>query len=138
MPGRSPKRPAPREFDVLDALWNLGPSRVREVREHFAQAGEDLAYNTVQTLLNRLADKGLVRVDRRGNAHVYRAAVRRDAAYAARVRGFVQEVFDGSALPLVTHLLRNGRLKQSELKELRALIDAQTAGRRGSKRRRST
>src|SRR5690606_29551209 len=53
---RSKKKPAPRlsrlELEVLDALWTLGPSSVREVQEHFPKKGRP-AYTTVQTIVYR-------------------------------------------------------------------------------------
>ena len=111
---------------MLRALWDLGPSRVREVRDHLAAGGERLAYNTVQTLLNRLVEKGQVRVDTRGAAHVYRAVARREKLYAARIRQLLHELFDGSAVPLISHLLRDGELDPGEREELRRLIDEET------------
>ena len=91
------------------------------------RTGAALAYNTVQTLLNRLAEKGQVRLDKRGSAFVYKAAMPRDKAYRARIREFVQEMFDGSAQPLVSHLVREGKLKPNEVEELTALLDREDA-----------
>jgi predicted transcriptional regulator len=124
---RRSRRPAPREFDVLRALWSLGPSPVRDVREQLEESGTKLAYNTVQTLLNRLVEKRQVKVDRRGAAHVYRAAAPREKMIASRVTQFVQEVFEGSPVPLVTRLLRDTRLDESECEELRRLLDEHEA-----------
>ena len=104
------KRAAPREFEILRALWDLGPSRVRDVRERLESEGRPLAYNTVQTLLNRLVEKRQARVDKRGSAHVYRAVVQRERAYSERIRDLLDELFDGSSVPLVSHLLSNESL----------------------------
>lgn len=118
-------------LEVLKALWDLGPSRVRAVRERLEETGHRLAYNTVQTLLNRLVGKGRVQRKKEGNAFVYRAAVRRDQAYGSRIRSFVGELFDGSSLPLISHLLREGKLSDDEVDELRSLIDERSKRKRG-------
>ena len=52
--------PSPRELDVLKALWGLGSGSVREVHERMCPDGE-LAFNTIQTLLRIMEDKGLIR-----------------------------------------------------------------------------
>ena len=62
-------QPTPRELEILKALWDHGPSGVREVYQILAEAqDEDLAYNTVQTLLRIMEDKGLVKHHVEGRA----------------------------------------------------------------------
>lgn len=124
------KQPARGEFDVLRALWELGPSPVRAVREHMEENGRSLAYNTVQTLLNRLVDKGQVRVDDGASTYLYAAAQPQEKVVGARVRGLLDELFDGSAAPLVSHLVRKGGLKRRDFEELSALIEEESKKRR--------
>src|SRR5687768_14768700 len=95
--------PTPRELEILKVLWEQGPSTVRDVHRHFA-AHEDLAYNTVQTMLRLMADKkGLVRAELQGRGYVYTALYTRDASTAS----FLDRVFDGAAAQLVQSLLRS-------------------------------
>jgi predicted transcriptional regulator len=90
---------------------------VRSVYKRLAE-GEDLAYNTVQTLLRIMEDKGLVQHDTQGRTFVYQSCFSRDES-AAR---FLDRVFDGAADQLVLSLLRSERIAPAELESLHALI----------------
>lgn len=115
--------PAPtgRELEILKVLWELGPSSVRVVYRQLLEqqpAGEDLAYNTVQTLLRIMETKGLVTHAQEGRAFVYSARYSRDQS-AAR---FLDRVFDGAASQLVASLLQGERISPEELERMQTLI----------------
>lgn len=109
--------PTPRELEILKILWEQGPSSVRSVYKRMAQA-EDLAYNTIQTLLRIMEDKGLVRHTTEGRTFVYKARFSRDES-AAR---FLDRVFDGAVDQLMLSLLRSERIAASELESMQAMI----------------
>lgn len=111
------------ELEVLVALWDDGPGTVRHVLNHLRQRGRKLAYTTVQTFLTRLEQKGFAKSNKSDLAFVYRAAVTRDRVTRSRLRGVIQQLFDGAAGPLVLQLLRTERLSRDELDELQTLID---------------
>jgi len=109
--------PTPREMEILKVLWELGPSSVRGVHRQLAQF-EDLAYNTVQTLLRIMEEKGLVRHHSEGRTFIYTPRFSRDES-AAR---FLERVFDGAADQLVLSLLRSERVSQVELERMQKMI----------------
>jgi BlaI family transcriptional regulator, penicillinase repressor len=109
--------PTPRELEILKVLWDQGPSSVRAVYRRLAQT-EDLAYNTVQTLLRIMEDKGLVGHHTEGRSFVYTPQFSRDES-AAR---FLDRVFDGAADQLVLSLLRSERISGDELERMQAMI----------------
>lgn len=111
------------ELEVLKALWDLGPSSVREVRDHLGAQGRDLAYTTVLTFLTRLKTKRFVSSRKTGQAFVYTPKVTRDKVSGARVRSLMEQLFDGSPAPLVLQLVRTQRFTAEELAELRDLLD---------------
>jgi BlaI family penicillinase repressor len=117
--------PTPREMEILKVLWESGPASVRDVFRELAQ-DEDLAYNTIQTLLRIMEDKGLVRHHVAGRAFVYTPLYSREQS----VRGFLDRVFDGAAEQLVMTLLRSERLSAQELDRLQAMIEAARKSRR--------
>jgi BlaI family transcriptional regulator, penicillinase repressor len=122
--------PTPRELEILKVLWEQGPSSVRTVYRRLAQA-EDLAYNTVQTLLRIMEDKGLVGHHTEGRSFVYTPRFSRDES-AAR---FLDRVFDGAADQLVLSLLRSERISGHELERMQAMIGKarqKKAGRRST------
>ena len=112
--------PTPRELEILKVLWEDGPSSVRGVHRRLTVREPELAYNTVQTLLRLMEDKGLVRHDLDGRAFIYVAQFSRDESTAR----FLDRVFDGAASEMVQSLLRGERVSASELEEIQNLIDA--------------
>ncbi len=109
-----------RESDIMAVLWERGPSTVAEVREHLA---DDLAYNTVLTMLRILEEKGYAGHEAEGRAYRFHALVEREAAAESAVRGLVRRLFGGSPTLLLTELVRHRNVPDVELKRLRALID---------------
>src|SRR4029077_15779788 len=100
-------------------LWEQGPSSVRTVHRCLDRA-DDLAYNTVQTLLRIMEDKGIVEHHTEGRTFVYTPHFSRDES-AAR---FLDRVFDGAADQLVLSLLRSERISADELERMQTLISA--------------
>lgn len=111
------------ELEVLKVLWDLGPVNVRRVLDDLHGRGRRVAYTTVQTMLTRLEQKGFVRRDKRGTAHVYRAAISRERISTWRLDRLMQQLYDGAAGPLVLQLVQSGRLKPEEIDELQRLIE---------------
>jgi len=104
-------------MEILKILWDLGPVSVRDVYRRMA-AREDLAYNTVQTLLRIMEDKGLVQHHVEGRAFIYTPTYSREES----VNGFLDRVFDGAAEQLVLTLLTSERLSSQDLERLHAMI----------------
>jgi predicted transcriptional regulator len=113
--------PTGRELEILKVLWEHGPSSVRTVYRLLARAQEeDLAYNTVQTLLRIMEKKGLVTHHVEGRTFVYTPRYSRDQSAA----GFLERVFDGAAGELVQSLLRSEKISAAELERMEAMIAA--------------
>lgn len=114
------------ELRVLKAVWRLGEVTVRDVRDLLEKEdadGESPAYTTVMTLMNQLAAKGALDVDRDRQPYVYTAAVRRDSVLADRLKQFVSTVFDGQAGELVLRLIEDVDLSPEILKRLETMIE---------------
>ena len=111
------------ELEVLKALWEAGPQTVRAVNAALRQHGRRWAYTTVQTLLQRLESKGFVACERSGQAHVFQAAVSRDALVSRRLRDLADQLCGGTASPLLLALVEEGRLTSEDVRHLRRLLD---------------
>jgi len=111
------------ELEVLRALWDLGPTNVREVMEKLHERGRTVAYTTVQTMLGRLEQKKFVHCDKSGTAYVYRARVNRERFSRSRLHTLLDQLYDGAAGALALQLLKNEQLTTEEIDELRKLID---------------
>lgn len=109
-----------RELDVMAVLWERGPSTAGEVREQLA---DDLAYNTVLSMLRILEEKGHVGHTEEGRAHRYFPRVQRDEAGSSAIDRLVEKVFGGSAELMLTHLMRDRKLDNAEILRLRRLLN---------------
>ena len=111
------------ELEVLKMLWEVGPCTVRALNAALQRLGRRWAYTTVQTLLQRLETKGYVVSDRAGAAHVFKAAVSRDALVSRRLRDLAEQLCDGTASPMLLALVEDGRLTNEDVQHLRRLLD---------------
>ena len=108
-----------READVMQVLWEHGPSVVNEVKEKLA---DDLAYTTVLTILRTLEQKGYVKHEEEGRVHRYFAAVREDAARKSALQHLTGKLFKGSAELLFTHLVSDKKLSADQIQRMRELL----------------
>jgi len=120
--------PSGRELEILKILWELGSGSVREVYERMCPR-EELAFNTVQTLLRIMDDKGLVSHAARGRTFVYSPSYSREQE-AVR---FLDKVFDGAMDQFVASLLKSRRASPNELRQLHELITAARTRKAGEK-----
>ncbi len=124
--------PSPREVDVLKALWALGSGSVREVHTRMCPDGE-LAFNTVQTLLRIMEDKGLIRHRVEGRTFIYEPIYSRDRVTAR----LLHRVFDGAIGEAVLSLLQAKDATDEELRSLERMI-AEARKRKASQNNRNT
>lgn len=112
------------ELDVLATLWRGGSLTAAEIRERL-ESRRPLTHASVSTLLRRLQDRGLVVSEKanRGKAFVFRAT-RPMQVRKQLMRSFVDRVFDGCGIELISTLLRSKSPSQDELDELQQLIDS--------------
>ena len=110
---------ADREAEIMEVLWDSGPSTVAEVKERVA---DELAYTTVLTILRNLEAKGYVTHDPEGKAHRYSPLVARDAAQRSALRAMADKFFKGSTAMVLTHLVADEKLKPDDVKRLRTLL----------------
>ena len=110
------------ELKVMEGFWTLGPSSVREVQEHFPEAGRP-AYTTVQTVIYRLeAKKALRRTKRIGTAYIFEAVVSRASAQRRLIQDFIA-LFDGRSQPIMAALIQTGKLTREDVREAERLLD---------------
>lgn len=111
------RTPSGREMDILKVLWELGPASVRDVCRRMCPNNE-LAFNTVQTLLRIMDDKGLVSHKERGRTFIYTPRYSRQRA-ASR---FLTHVFDGAIDQLVLSMISTANPSPEELKHIEKLV----------------
>jgi predicted transcriptional regulator len=132
------------EGEVMCVVWDAGPGpvRARDVLEALNRGRKKpLAYNTVQTVLSILRDKGVVSVETgSGRAHLFRARVAREDASHQMARELADRLAGQDLAPFLLQLIGSADLERSELEELRDWVDArlsdQPEGERGASSRR--
>ena len=109
-----------RELDVMAVLWAKGSATAREVREALR---DDLAYNSVLTMLRILEEKGHARQEEEGRAYRYYPTTAQKTASRFALKRLVSRLFSGSPTLLVTELVRDHPLSVRDLRALRVLLD---------------
>ncbi|MCU0878364.1 MAG: BlaI/MecI/CopY family transcriptional regulator [Pirellulaceae bacterium] len=122
MPRPKEVQPTAAELEVLKVLWDRGPSTVRDVME-VLNVARPRAYTSVMSLLNVMADKGLLVREPQGRAFVYRPKTDRDRTLSKMVGDLLGRAFEGQASRLVAHLLDQSQPTSEELAEIRRLIE---------------
>ena len=112
-----------RELDIVQVLWQLGKATVTEVHHALKKHGSNVAYNTVQTMLNRLEAKRLVARDNSERAHKYRPLIKEPTVVGGAIQRLTNRFFKGSPEALATHLIEEG-LSAEQLERIQSLIDA--------------
>jgi BlaI family transcriptional regulator, penicillinase repressor len=119
------KYPTELELEILKVLWRDGACSVRQVRDALVPF-RDLAYTSVMTVMNIMAEKGYVRRSKQAGGYVYRPRIKQESTVRGMLRDLVDRAFDGSAAALLVNLLETGDLDAEELRRLRELVNQKT------------
>jgi len=109
----------PLELQIMQVLWDVGPSTVADVR---ARLGGELAYTTVQTMLNVLLKKKKVTRTAVGRAFAYAPAVTRERAVSSTLKDLISRMFGGSAEALLMALVDTRELTPEKIDEALKLL----------------
>jgi BlaI family penicillinase repressor len=108
------------ELEIMKIVWERDSATVRDVYEVLLDRRK-VAYTTVMTMMKILEQKKYLKRDQTDRAHVYRPAQPKRQVIGAMVREFVNRVFNGSAQPLLVHLVEDHSLTREELEEIARL-----------------
>lgn len=111
-----------RELDIMQSLWKLQKATVAEVQEVLREQGNDIAYTTIQTMLNRLETKKLVARDYSERTHRYYAVLEEPTVANNALQRLTERFFRGSTEALVTRLVEKD-LTSEQLERIQSLID---------------
>lgn len=127
MKNKSTEKLGERELDIMQSLWKLERATVSQVQEDLRRKGENIAYTTVQTMLNRLEAKNLVARNDSERTHRYYAVLAEPAVAGNALRKIVERFFRGSTEALVARLVEKD-LSPKELERIQTLIDKHRKG----------
>lgn len=119
-PSKTPN-PTEAELQILQVLWEHGPSSVRFVNEIINEEKE-VGYTTTLKIMQIMSDKGLVQRDTSNRSHIYLAHIAKDNTLNKLIDNFVNNAFQGSAKMLVMQALGNEKVNSNELEEIKKFI----------------
>jgi predicted transcriptional regulator len=114
--------PTKSELEILQVLWQFGPSSVRFVNDKLNEQKREVNYMSTQKLMLIMLDKGFVTKDASQMTHIYRAAAEEDKTKSMLLDRVVDNIFNGSASSLMMQLVGNKKLSPEEMEEFRELI----------------
>ena len=120
MARRKTEQLTPLELEIMHVLWETGPVNVQSVQQHLER---ELAYTTVQTMLNILHRKGKVKRTLKDRAYFYKPAVSRSQVVSQHMSDIVDRLFGGSAESLVMSLVETKHLTPRKLARLQKLLE---------------
>ena len=109
------------ELEIMKIVWKRGSSTVRGVYEELLKRRK-IAYTTVMTMMGTLEQKGRLRKSEQGRAYVYMPVEPQTKVVGSMVQEFVKRVFNGSAGPLLVHLVENMGEDAEQIEEIRRLL----------------
>lgn len=115
-------RPTESELEILQVLWDKGPSTVREVHEQLAKQKES-GYTTTLKLMQIMFEKGLVKRDDTNRSHIYEAIISQDKTRKVMVDKLIKTLFQGSSSKLIMQALGHHKATEEELSVIRKYLD---------------
>ena len=109
------------ELEIMKVVWRLETATVRQVYEQLLKQRR-IAYTSVMTIMNILERKGHLKRRQEDRAYVYVPAKPQKQVIGSMVREFIQRVFNGSAEPLLVHLVEDEQLTEQDVEEIRRTI----------------
>ena len=114
--------PTKSELEILQVLWEFGPSTVRFVNDKLNEK-KDVNYTSTLKLMQIMADKGIVKRDESQMKHIYHVAEEEQKTKDHLLQKFVDSMYKGSASNLVMQLLGNKKATKEELDSIRKMLD---------------
>lgn len=114
--------PTRSELEILQVLWQHGPSTVRFVNDQLNEQKREVQYTSTLKLMQIMADKGLLERDQSQMKHVYSASEEESKTKGILLERFVNTMYNGSASNLLLQLLGNKKTSKKEIEAIKELI----------------
>jgi BlaI family penicillinase repressor len=127
------------EWEIMKVVWEKEPCAAGTVQETLAQS-RNRAYSTVKTTMDRMVEKGFLRIERIRNLQLFRSCISEVDAKRGEFRKMLKRAFDGALTPMMQFLIEHEGLSKEEASQLRKLVEKQNpeGGRKGKARNESS
>jgi BlaI family penicillinase repressor len=112
----------PQELEIMKLVWQRDTASVRDIYEALLERRK-IAYTTVMTMMKILETKGYLKKRRQDRAFIYRPAQPKNRVIGGMLREFIDRVFNGSAEPLLVHLVKTHRIREKDLQTIARMIE---------------
>lgn len=112
------------EWKVMNVLWKKSPLTSSEIIE-VLKIDNPWSPKTIHTLISRLVKKEAIGVNRDSSFNLYSPLVTKEECRRVETKSFLQKVYDGSLHLLVTNFMKDRKLSQEEIEELKRILDEQ-------------
>lgn len=110
------------EWEIMKVVWEKQPCTAGTVQEKLVKS-RDRAYSTVKTTMDRMAEKGLLAIERIRNLQLFRACISEVDAKRGEFRKMLKRAFDGALTPMMQFLIEHEGLSKKEASQLRELVN---------------
>jgi predicted transcriptional regulator len=115
--------PTKSELEILQVLWEFGPSTVRFVNDKLNEQKRAVQYTSTLKLMQIMTDKDLLICDKTNMKHIYKPAIEEKKTKGFLLDKFVDTMFNGSSSSLMMQLLGNKKASKEEIEEIRVLLN---------------
>ena len=115
--------PTKSELEILQVIWQHGPSTVRFVNDTLNAQKRAVQYTSTLKLMQIMSEKGMLNRDETNMKHIYSAAVEEQKTKNFLLNRFVDSMYNGSASSLMMQLLGNKKTSKKELLEIKAMLN---------------
>jgi len=110
------------EWEVMQIIWDDNPVSANDIAE---KLGPEKKWNsrTVKTLITRLVKKGVLNYTIDGKKYLYSPLFTREDYMEKESKSFMNKVFSGSKLPMLSFFVKSNELSEKEIEELKRMLD---------------
>ncbi len=110
------------EWIIMKVVWENEPCAAGSVQEGLTDS-RDWAYSTVKTTMDRMVEKGFLKIQRIRNLQLFSSVISEVDAKRGEFRKMLKRAFDGALTPMMQFMLEDEGLSKSELTQLRELVN---------------
>ncbi len=129
MKKKSSPKPTEAELEILQILWDSGPTTVRFVNDKL-NLKKEVGYTTTLKIMQIMTEKNLLARDEENKSHIYSAVYKKDETQKVLLDKFLESAFGGSASKLVLQALGNRKTSKKEIEEIRKFLDEIEGGKK--------
>ena len=129
-PSSRPPEPTKSELEILQVLWQHGPSTVRFVNDQLNEQKRAVQYTSTLKLMQIMVEKHMLDRDESSMKHIYSPTLEEQKTKGALLDRFVESMYNGSASSLVMQLLGNKKTSQKELQAIKDLLSNMEKGKK--------